>query len=122
MTSNITASICRPLLSGLAELGAHELRAFDHRFQFLERHLARQVLHPAVGRDDDVLDATKGRARRMRAATFSGASTVMSLRSITPRMIVLPGRDSSTEQSRLDCAVSIETWLQLQPASSPRNE
>src|SRR5882762_11708654 len=41
-------------LPGLAELGPHELRAFDHRFQFLERHLARQVLHPAVGRDDDV--------------------------------------------------------------------
>src|SRR5438132_1883199 len=66
--------------------------------------------------------ATKGRARRMRAATFSGVSTVTSFKSITPRMIVLAGRDSSTEQSRLDCAVSIETWRQLQPASSPRNE
>src|ERR1700693_6015942 len=37
-----------------SKLGAHELRALDHCFQFLERHLARQVLHPAVGRDDDV--------------------------------------------------------------------
>src|SRR2546422_8017372 len=77
---------------------------------------------PQSGATTMSFDATKGRARRMRAATFSGVSTVISLRSITPRMMVLPGRVFSTEQSRLDCAVSIETWLQLQPASSPRNE
>src|SRR6266853_4341591 len=66
--------------------------------------------------------ATKGRAQRMRAATFSGVSTVMSFKSITPRMIVLPGRVFSTEQASLDCGGSIETLRQLQPASSPRNE
>src|SRR5438093_11289629 len=104
MTSNITASIGRPLLSGLAELGAHELRALDHRFQFLERHLARQVLHPAVGATMMLSGATKGSAWRMRAATFSGVSPVMSFKSITPGMIVLPGRVFRTQQSTWDGA------------------
>jgi hypothetical protein len=37
-------------------------------------------------------------------------------------MIVFPGRPSRTEQSSFDCAVSIEIWSQLAPASSVRNE
>src|SRR5207248_2815555 len=60
MTSNITASMSSSSLSAPAELGAHELRALDHRFHFPERHLARQVLHPAVGRDDDALGRDEG--------------------------------------------------------------
>src|SRR5439155_6672217 len=63
---------------------------------------------PQSGATTRFSGATNGRARRMRAATFCGVSTVMSFKSITPRTIVLPGRDFSTEQSRLDCAVSIE--------------
>jgi len=35
--------------------------------------------------------ATCGKARRMRSATVSALSTLMSLRSMTPRMIVFPG-------------------------------
>ena len=65
---------------------------------------------------------TCGSARRMRAATVSGVSTLMSERSSTPRMMVLPGSFSSTEQSRLDCAVSIETCRTGDAASSGRNE
>src|SRR5258706_15957626 len=49
----VIADNARYALSGPAELGAHELRAADHRLQFFECNLARQVLHPAVGRDDD---------------------------------------------------------------------
>jgi hypothetical protein len=45
----------------------------------------------------------------MRAATVSGASTAMSERSSTPSRIFLPLRSARTEQSRFDCAVSIET-------------
>ena len=41
---------------------------------------------------------------------------------MTPSTIFLPGRVASTLQSRFDCAVSIEIWRQLQPASSGRNE
>ena len=37
-------------------------------------------------------------------------------------MIFLPASGASALQSSFDCAVSIETCLQLQPASSGRNE
>ena len=37
-------------------------------------------------------------------------------------MTVLPSRAASTEQSRPDCAVSIDTWSHEQAASSGRNE
>ena len=58
----------------------------------------------------------------MRAATVSGVSTVMSDRSRTPRMIVLPGSFSSTEVSSDDCAVSIEISFTQQADSSGRKE
>src|SRR5204862_2567035 len=61
MTSNITASMVSPSLLGPVEFRAHKLRALDHRFHFLERHLARQVLHSAVGRDDDAFRRDEGR-------------------------------------------------------------
>ena len=48
-------------------------------------------------------------ARRIRSATVSGVSTSRVERSSTPRMMVLFGNFSSTEQSSLDWAVSIET-------------
>src|SRR5438552_3302924 len=57
-----------------------------------------------------------------RSATFCGVSTVMSERSMQPSMIFLPRSFSSTAVSRLDCAVSIETCEQEQPASSGRKE
>src|SRR5882762_6713622 len=37
-----------------SKLGAHELRTLHHTLQLPERHLARQVLHAAIGRNDDV--------------------------------------------------------------------
>ena len=37
-------------------------------------------------------------------------------------MMVLPGSFSSTAQSSLDCAVSIEICCTAEPASSGRNE
>ncbi len=37
------------------ELLANEARAGDHRLELAERQLARQVLHPAVRRDDEPL-------------------------------------------------------------------
>ena len=61
---------------------------------------------------------TYGSARRIRAATISGVSTSGSARSSTPNMIFLPASGVSALQSRFDCAVSIETCRQLQPASS----
>ena len=66
--------------------------------------------------------ATYGSARRTRSTTTSGVSTAGSVRSITPRMIVLPSSELSTEQSRPDCAVSIEICSTSQAASSGRNE
>ncbi len=65
---------------------------------------------------------TNGSARRIRAATVSGVSTLMSERSMVPRRICLPGSFVSTEQSRLDCAVSIEICRHVQSANSGRNE
>src|SRR5436190_18000425 len=62
------------------------------------------------------------RAFLIRSATCRGASTVMSERSMQPSMIFLPRSFSSTAVSRLDCAVSIETCEQEQPASSGRKE
>src|SRR5208282_309102 len=61
---------------------------------------------------------TYGSARRTRASTVSGDSTVRSFRSSTPKMMVLPSSAVSTEQSRPDWAVSMEIWSQLQSASS----
>src|SRR5436190_4346570 len=58
----------------------------------------------------------------IRSTTFCGVSTVMSERSMQPSMIFLPRSFSSTAVSRLDCAVSIETCEQEQPASSGRKE
>src|SRR5205823_8736030 len=51
---------------------------------------------------------TCGSARRIRAATTSGVSISFFERSRTPRMICFPGIFPNTEQSRDDCAVSIE--------------
>ncbi len=45
----------------------------------------------------------------MRAATVSAVSMFMSDRSIAPTMMYFPGRVSSTEQSRLDWAVSMDS-------------
>ena len=77
---------------------------------------------PAVGRDDDPL----GRHVRQRPADALGDRLgrldVMSLRSMTPRMIVLPGSVARTEVSRFDCAVSIEICFTGESASSGRNE
>ena len=52
---------------------------------------------------------TCGSARRMRSATVCGVSTVMSERSMTPRMIVFDGSSLSTARSSFGCAASIET-------------
>src|SRR5436309_6375569 len=65
---------------------------------------------------------TNLRAFLIRSATCCGASTVMSERSRQPTMIFLPCNFASTAQSSLDCAVSIETCRQEQPASSGRKE
>src|SRR2546428_687940 len=62
------------------------------------------------------------RAFLIRSATCCGASTVLSERSRQPTMIFLPCNFASTAQSSLDCAVSIETCEQEQPASSGRKE
>src|SRR5438105_5942853 len=58
----------------------------------------------------------------IRSTTFCGVSTVMSERSMQPTMIFLPRSFSSTAVSRFDCAASIETCWQEQPASSGRKE
>ena len=57
------------------------------------------------------------------SATVSGDSTARSSRSITPRMIRLPGSVARIDVSSLDCAVSIEICVaRARPASSGRNE
>ena len=65
---------------------------------------------------------TYGSARSIRSTTVSGVSTSGSERSMQPTIIRLPSSACSAEQSRCDCAVSIETWRQLHWASSGRNE
>src|SRR5881396_1672221 len=65
---------------------------------------------------------TNLRAFLIRSATCCGVSTAMSERSRQPTMIFLPCNFASTAQSSLDCAVSIETCEQAQPASSGRKE
>ena len=77
---------------------------------------------PQSGATTMFLASTYGSARRMRAATCCGVSGVMSERSMTPSRIFLPVNLANTAQSSFDCAVSIETCAQLQPASSGRNE
>ena len=103
---------------------SHDASARDQRLELAERDLARQVLHAAVGRGHELARrACTAAPARIRSATSSGVSTsAPSSRSSTPRMIVLPGSPSSTEQSSSDCAVSIEIWSQPAPASSVRNE
>src|SRR2546421_10741096 len=44
-----------PLLPICIQLLSEELRTCDHRFELGERPLARQVLHPAIRRDDEPL-------------------------------------------------------------------
>ena len=61
-------------------------------------------------------------ARLIRAATVSGLSIAMSDRSSVPSMIILPGSFCNTEQSRLDCAVSMEICCTGDSANSGRNE
>ena len=65
---------------------------------------------------------TYSSARFTRATTSCGVSIAMSDRSRHPTRIFLPFSFASTEQSRLDCAVSTETWLTGLPASSGRKE
>ena len=48
-----------------------EARAGDERLELRVRHVARQVLHPAVGRGDDPLERYVLSARRIRSATVS---------------------------------------------------
>jgi hypothetical protein len=69
----------------------------------LGRYFIPQSVHTMMFRG-----SVKGSARRMRRATSAGDSTCISDRSITPSMTFFPAREESTEQSRLDCAVSIE--------------
>ena len=69
----------------------------------LGRYFIPQSVHTMMFRG-----SLKGSARRMRRATSSGDSTCISDRSITPSMTFFPAKEESTEQSRLDCAVSIE--------------
>ena len=52
-------------------------------------------------------------ALRMRVATICGVSTVLSARSMTPRMICFDGRSLSTARSSFGCAASIETCCAL---------
>ena len=60
---------------GVTALGADRRRAGDHRLELAVGDVARQVLHPAVGRRDSSSGRLYGSARRMRAATVSGVST-----------------------------------------------
>src|ERR1700722_2899013 len=76
---------------------------------------------PQSGASTSRSAGTYSSARRTRPAMTSAVSTVVSFRSSTPRMIVLPGSPASTEQSRPDCAVSIEIWLAVVAASSGGN-
>ena len=48
--------------------GSDKASPCDHRLQFAECALARQVLHPAVGRDDEPLGRHVERARALRDA------------------------------------------------------
>src|SRR5262249_16544744 len=68
-----------------------------------------RYLRPQSGATTIRSAGANGNALRMRAATVSGASTVRSDRSITPRMIVFDGNCCKTERSSLGCAASIET-------------
>ena len=67
-------------------------------------------------------DISARTARLIRAATVSGLSIAMSDRSSVPSMIILPGSFCNTEQSRLDCAVSMEICCTGDSANSGRNE
>jgi len=57
----------------------------------------------------------------IRSATVAGVSTSAVSSASTPRMIVLSVSSSSTDTSRLACAVSIEIWSTGAAASSARN-
>ena len=100
----------------------HNFCAVDHRSHLAEGHVAGRYFSPQSGattmRSADTWDS----ARLIRAATVSGLSIAMSDRSSVPSMIILPGSFCNTEQSRLDCAVSMEICCTGDSANSGRNE
>ena len=101
---------------------AKQRRGRDHAAHLPLGRRARQVLHPAVGSDDDPARIDERQRPANPVGDDLGDSTAWSSRLITPRMIVLSGRCLSTDGSRLDWAVSMDTWTQGQSASSGRNE
>src|SRR6266849_226374 len=87
----------------------HDSRAFDHRFELPERDVARQILHPAIGRDDEPL----GRNDLERGANSVGHHIRRldsgSPRSSTPSMIVFVGNLFRIDKSSCGWAASIDT-------------
>ena len=65
---------------------------------------------------------TYGSARSMRATIVAGRLDLRVGEVDAADHHLLAGEPRSAEQSRCDCAVSIETWRQLHCASSGRNE
>ena len=93
------------LLRGARQFCAYDRGAGDHGFEFSKSGITRQVFHAAIGSENDVLGGDIGQ----RAAN-------------APNRIFLYLSGTSALQSSFDCAVSTDTWRQLQPASSGRNE
>ena len=56
------------------------------------------------------------------AKAIFGSSNDRYVKSMQPTITRLPSSACRAEQSRCDCAVSIETWRQLHCASSGRKE
>ena len=98
----------------LRHFRSHQTGAGHHRAHLAIGHFPRQILQT---RSRAPRRCWRDRRRASRGECAPPRSPPLSIscveRSSTPRMIVLPRSDASTEQSSDDCAVSIEIWFTL---------
>ena len=81
-----------------------------------------QILHAAVGREHDPVRLHVRQCASGPPGNHLGAFHLRLGEVQHPEDDRLAGQSPSTDGSRPDCAVSIDTWSQGQSASSGRNE